>query len=157
MLLGHILQAWAQTSSSTLILSGHHNSLDQSFSHSPICVSHLLFKLQHHLLHLYFELISLLLNLTKYCMLTHIWNLEKWYRWTYFQGRNRGTDVDNGLVDKRRERGGRMGWEIGLTYIEYIYTYIACIYIHTYTNMHKIASGNLPYSTGSSAWCSLMT
>ena len=29
----------------------------------------------------------------------HMWNLEKWYSWTYFQGRNRGTDLENGLVN----------------------------------------------------------
>ena len=27
-----------------------------------------------------------------------MWNLEKWYRQTYFQGRNRDTSIDNGLV-----------------------------------------------------------
>ena len=60
-------------------------------------------------------------------------------------------------MDKRRERGGRMDWEIGLTYIEYIYTYVVCIYIHTYINMHKIASGNLPYRAESPARCSVVT
>ena len=29
----------------------------------------------------------------------HMWNLEKWYSWTYFQGRNRDTDLENGLVN----------------------------------------------------------
>ena len=23
----------------------------------------------------------------------YMWNLEKWYQWTYFQGGDRGTDV----------------------------------------------------------------
>ena len=36
-------------------------------------------------------------------VLTHvnpcIWNLEKWYWWTYLQGRNRDTDVESRLVD----------------------------------------------------------
>ena len=26
---------------------------------------------------------------------TYIWNLEKWYRWTYVQGRNRDADIEN--------------------------------------------------------------
>ena len=26
---------------------------------------------------------------------TYIWNLEKWYRWTYVQWRNRGADIEN--------------------------------------------------------------
>ena len=29
---------------------------------------------------------------------TYIWNLGKWYRWTYLRGRNRATDIENGLV-----------------------------------------------------------
>ena len=32
----------------------------------------------------------------------HIWNLEKWYWWTYMQGRNGDADVENGLVDTAR-------------------------------------------------------
>ena len=31
-------------------------------------------------------------------MNAYIWNLEKWYRLTYLQGRNRDTDTENGLV-----------------------------------------------------------
>ena len=27
--------------------------------------------------------------------ITDMWNLEKWYRWTYLQNRNRDTDVEN--------------------------------------------------------------
>ena len=26
---------------------------------------------------------------------THMWNLEKWYRWSYFQSRNRATDIED--------------------------------------------------------------
>ena len=29
-----------------------------------------------------------------------MWYLEKWYRWTYLQGRNRDADIENGRVDK---------------------------------------------------------
>ena len=29
----------------------------------------------------------------------YMWNLEKWYRWTYFQGRNRDPDIEYGYVD----------------------------------------------------------
>ena len=28
-----------------------------------------------------------------------VWILEKWYRWTYLQGRNRDADIRNGYVD----------------------------------------------------------
>ena len=50
-----------------------------------------------------------------------MWNLEKWYRWTYLQGRNRDTDVANGCVDMggREKRGwGELGdqhWHIYTT------------------------------------------
>ena len=44
-----------------------------------------------------------------YCILTHIWNLEKWYLWTYLQRRNRDTDVENKLVDMLGEGEGWMG------------------------------------------------
>ena len=29
----------------------------------------------------------------------HIWTLEKWYWWTYFQGRNGDADIENRLLD----------------------------------------------------------
>ena len=32
-----------------------------------------------------------------------MWNLEKWYRWTYLQGRNRDTDIENGHVNTMGE------------------------------------------------------
>ena len=41
-----------------------------------------------------------------------MWNLEKWYRRTCFQGRNRDTDVENKSMDtKVGKRGG--GDELG--------------------------------------------
>ena len=44
-------------------------------------------------------------------------DLEKWYWWTYLWGRNRNTDVENGLVDVAGEREG--GWikRVALMYI----------------------------------------
>ena len=43
---------------------------------------------------------------------TYVWNLEKWYRWTYLQGRNRDTDIENGHVDPGEGAGeGGMNWE----------------------------------------------
>ena len=44
-----------------------------------------------------------------------MWNLEKQYRRTYSQGRNREADVENGLVrgvGGGRREGGGMNWEI---------------------------------------------
>ena len=54
----------------------------------------------------------------------YMWNLEKWYRWTGLQGRNRDTDVENKCMDTKGGKGrwdelGDWGW-------------------HIYTNMYKI-------------------
>ena len=71
---------------------------------------------------------------------TYTWNLEKWYRWTYFQGRIRNTDIENRLVDTV---WGRRGWDE-----------LREQHWHTYTTMGKTASGKLLCNTGSPAWCS---
>ena len=34
-----------------------------------------------------------------------MWNLEIWFRWTYLQGRNRGADLENRLMDTVEEEG----------------------------------------------------
>ena len=56
----------------------------------------------------------------------YMWNLEKWYRWTCLQDRNRDTDIENKCMDTKGESrdggGGGMNWEIGID----IYTLI-CI------------------------------
>ena len=41
----------------------------------------------------------------------YMWNLEKWYRWSGLQGRNRDTDVENERMDTM---GGKRGWGVGL-------------------------------------------
>ena len=46
---------------------------------------------------------------------TYIWNLEKWYWWTYLEGKNRDTDIENRLVDTKGEGGDELGdwvWHI---------------------------------------------
>ena len=52
---------------------------------------------------------------------TYMWNLEKWYRWTYLQSRNRDTDVESNCMDTMGGKSTRMNWEIGTS----IYTYYA--------------------------------
>ena len=49
---------------------------------------------------------------------SYMWNLEKWYRWTYLQGRNRDADTENRCVDPGG--GGVVGWigRLGLAYIQ---------------------------------------
>ena len=64
----------------------------------------------------------------KYCILTHICG-------TYWQGRNRGTDVENGWVGTVGEGKCGINREIRID----IYT-LPCV--------KQIASGNLLYSTG---------
>ena len=48
----------------------------------------------------------------------YMWNLEKWYRWTYFQCRKRDADVGNRCVNRPSGSRGRLGWigRLGLTY-----------------------------------------
>ena len=45
--------------------------------------------------------------------ITYMWNLKKWYKWNYFQNRNRVTDVENKLMVTKVEVGeGRViNWE----------------------------------------------
>ena len=55
----------------------------------------------------------------------YIWNLEKWYWWTYLQGRNRDIDVENGFVDTVGEGEGGTNWESSidtytLPYLHYL-------------------------------------
>ena len=40
-----------------------------------------------------------------------IWNLERWYWWTYLQGSNGDADVEKRLVDTGREGEGGTNWE----------------------------------------------
>ena len=57
--------------------------------------------------------------------ITYMWNLEKWYRWTYLQSRNRDTDIENKRMGTKRLRGGGMNWEIGIDiYTLLIYHYV---------------------------------
>ena len=52
-----------------------------------------------------------------------MWNLEKWYRRTRLQGRNRDTDGENKYTDTNggtQGVGDGMNWEIGIV----IYTLI---------------------------------
>jgi len=39
----------------------------------------------------------------------YMWNLGKWYRRIYVQGRNRDTDTENGLVGTEEREGGQAG------------------------------------------------
>ena len=54
--------------------------------------------------------------------ITYMWNLEKWYRWTYLQSTNRHTDIENKLMNTKEGRRGGMNWETGID----IYT-LLCI------------------------------
>ena len=61
---------------------------------------------------------------------THIWKLEKWYRWTGMQGRNRHTDVENKRMNTKegKWRGWWWWWWDELGDWDW----------HVYTNMYKI-------------------
>ena len=70
-------------------------------------------------------------------------NLEKWYRLTYLQNRNRDRCRETNLRMPRWERRGGMNWENG---------------IDTYTllGIKQITNENLLYTTGNSAQCSVV-
>ena len=45
-----------------------------------------------------------------------MWNLEKWYRWSYLQNKNRDTEVGEKHLDMKRKSWGMggMNWEVGI-------------------------------------------
>ena len=43
-----------------------------------------------------------------------VWNLERWYRWSYLQSRSRDADVENKRMDTKRKGGG--AGSLGLTH-----------------------------------------
>ena len=49
-------------------------------------------------------------------MNAYMCNLGKGYRWTYFQGWNRGTNTENGRADTGG-KGGWDGWKVAQTYM----------------------------------------
>ena len=59
-----------------------------------------------------------------------MWNLEKSYRRTGLQCRNRDTDVENKRMDPKGESGGWGWW--------WLWDELRDWYQHIYTNMYKI-------------------
>ena len=53
--------------------------------------------------------------------IAYMWNLKKWYKWTYLQNRNRVTDVGNKLMVTQGERGRGINWEIGVDIYTLLY------------------------------------
>ena len=68
---------------------------------------------------------------------TFIWNLERWYWWTYLQGSNGNTDIENRLLDTVGGGEGGMNWESSME-------------TYTLPYIKQIASRNLLYDTGRS-------
>ena len=44
--------------------------------------------------------------------IAYIWNLEKCYRWTYLQSKNRDTGIENGCMDTRGPKSSGINWDI---------------------------------------------
>ena len=70
-------------------------------------------------------------------MNTYIWNLEIWYWWTYLQGNNGDTDIENRPADRVMQGEGGKNLKSNIE-------------IYTLPYIKQIASGNLLYDTGSS-------
>ena len=49
----------------------------------------------------------------------YVWNLEKWYSWTYLQSISRNTHTENKCVDLKGRKWGGMNWDLGIN----MYTY----------------------------------
>ena len=49
----------------------------------------------------------------------YIWNLEKWYQWTYFGGRNRDANTENELGGNRRKKRVEGTERVVLTHTHY--------------------------------------
>ena len=49
----------------------------------------------------------------------YMWNLEKWCWWTYLQGRNRDTGIENRLTDTAGEGEGGTNWENSIKHTYY--------------------------------------
>ena len=76
----------------------------------------------------------------------YMWNLEKWYRWSYLQSRNRDTEVENKCMDTKEERGEVAGiGRLGLIHIHYWYYVKNRQLMGTYC----IEQGTLP----NALWC----
>ena len=60
----------------------------------------------------------------------HMWNLGKWYWWTYLQGRNGDIDIENRLVNTAGEGEGGINWESSMD-------------IYTLPRVKQTASGKL--------------
>ena len=76
----------------------------------------------------------------------YMWNLEKWYRWTSLQGRNRDIDVENKCMDtKAGKRGGGVGGRNWKTWID-IYTLVCIKYITNKNLLYSPGSSTLLYS-----------
>ena len=41
-----------------------------------------------------------------------MWNLEKWYKWSYLQNQNGDTDIENNCIDKRGQWDELGDWNI---------------------------------------------
>ena len=59
----------------------------------------------------------------KYHMITHV-ESKKWYKWTYFQNRNRLTDIEKKFMVTKGDSvcGGGRNWKVGINI--YILVYI---------------------------------
>ena len=46
-------------------------------------------------------------------VIIYMWNLKRWYKWTYLQNRNRLIDIENKLMVTKEDSSGRSGSKLG--------------------------------------------
>ena len=54
----------------------------------------------------------------------NIWNQGKWRWWTYSQGKNRDTDIENRFLDTAGEGEGGRSWESNIETYAYTLSYV---------------------------------
>ena len=75
----------------------------------------------------------------------YIWNLEKWYWWSYLQGSKGDTDIKNRLLDTVGEEDGDMIWERSIdTYtLPYVKQMTSVSSMHEAAHPKPVLSDNL--------------
>ena len=61
-----------------------------------------------------------------------MWKQEKWYRWTYLQGKNRDTDVENRHVVTAGKGEGETNWESSVQLLSHVW-----LFANPWTTAHQ--------------------
>ena len=71
---------------------------------------------------------------------TYIFNVEKWYWWTYLQGKSREADIENRPVDTVGEGEGGMNWESSIETYTLLYVKQIAIWSCSITQVAQLSA-----------------